>query len=75
MPVATDDVKALPDAETIVKACKIEVLDKTGAKVTFGSLIDEKTVVVFIRTLSLSYLFHVRFPPSNVMGLRAISSE
>ncbi|KAF8167139.1 AhpC/TSA antioxidant enzyme-domain-containing protein [Crassisporium funariophilum] len=44
------DLKAVPDAKTIVEASELEVFDSKGDKVKFGSIFEEgKTVVVFIR--------------------------
>jgi len=43
------DAKALPSEETLTKASELEISDDNGTKVTFGSLIEKKVVVVFIR--------------------------
>ncbi|KNZ80766.1 hypothetical protein J132_04271 [Termitomyces sp. J132] len=41
---------AIPDADTLTNAAKLQILDSQGAKVTFGSLFEkQKTIVVFIR--------------------------
>ncbi|KAG6887469.1 hypothetical protein C0995_014998 [Termitomyces sp. Mi166 len=40
---------AIPDAETMTNAAKLQIMDSKGAKVTFGSLFEnQKTIVVFI---------------------------
>ncbi|KAG5349925.1 hypothetical protein C0989_001252, partial [Termitomyces sp. Mn162] len=40
---------AIPDADTLTNAAKLQILDSQGAKVTFGSLFEnQKTIVVFI---------------------------
>ena len=44
------DLKAIPSDATILEASNLEVFDKQGSKVRFGSLYEEeKVVVVFIR--------------------------
>ena len=48
------DAHALPSQETMAKAAELEVFDEEGEKVKFGSLIEKKVVVVFIRTSSRS---------------------
>jgi hypothetical protein len=40
---------ALPSKETVEKAASLEVVDEDGKRVTFGSLIEKKVIIVFIR--------------------------
>ena len=62
---------ALPDADTLAKAASALVYDADGKEHSFGSLIqDKKTIVVFIRTLSV-----VASPPSRLQGLHACSNR
>ncbi|KAG5635976.1 hypothetical protein H0H81_009522 [Sphagnurus paluster] len=50
---------AIPDAETLASAAKLEILNVKGEKVTFGSIFEtQKTIVVFIRAI---------FPSSSVI--------
>lgn len=50
--------KAIPDAEVLAKAAQVEIWDKEGKKVSFGSVFEgQKTVVVFIRAFLPQILF------------------
>lgn len=43
---------ALPDQATVAKAAALNVFDAEGNQLSFGSLFrDQKTIVVFIRTI------------------------
>lgn len=43
---------AIPATDVLAKAAALNVFDQSGKEVSFGSLIqDQKTVVVFIRTV------------------------
>jgi hypothetical protein len=47
-----ENANRIPDEQTIAATSEQELVDETGKKVKFGSLIeDQKTVVVFVREL------------------------
>lgn len=50
------NLKSIPSDETITATANLQVLDKDGGKIQFGTLFEgEKTIVVFIST-SLPHL-------------------